>query len=381
MLERLELTGFKSIQKMDLPLRSMNVMIGANGAGKSNLISFFNLIRHLATRQLELYVAKRGLDSLLFGGVKITQEIDASLHFKTYDDVSTSYNFNLGRALSGGLVFQKEVAIRSISGVIEPEILDFGRGGIEANFLNSDAPIDVFEAEPPFADQVRRHLLSCPVFHIHDTSDTSRVMQPGNIDDNQQLKGDFGNLAAFLYALEITKPEIYRQIVRQVQQVAPFFLDFDLQPQKLNNKNITLNWKQRGSDVLCEPWQLSDGTLRMIAMTALLLQPKDNLPEVIILDEPELGLHPFAISLLAGMLRMVSQHTQIIVATQSPLLVNEFDPEDVIVVDRSPSESKIGPGESIFRRLQKNNLEEWLKEYSLGELWQKNVLGGRPSHE
>ncbi|MGD0094172.1 MAG: AAA family ATPase, partial [Planctomycetota bacterium] len=219
------------------------------------------------------------------------------------------------------------------------------------------------------------------VYHFSDTSETARVMQSGNIEDNQQLKGDFSNLAAFLYALEVSKPEFYKRIIRQIQQVAPFFHDFRLVPQETNKNLISLNWNQLGSDELFGPQQLSDGTLRMIGLIALLMQPEDNLPKLILLDEPELGLHPFAISLVAGMIRKASVDTQVIVATQSPLLVSEFEPEDVVVVERKASGQPLLPATSSFTRLAKADLEEWLKEYSLGELWLKNVISGRPVHE
>jgi predicted ATPase len=117
---------------------------------------------------------------------------------------------------------------------------------------------------------------------------------------------------------------------------------------------------------------LSDGTLRFICLTTLLLQPKSLLPDTLLIDEPELGLHPFAINLLADMLQEAAESKQVIVSTQSVELLNAFQPEDVVVVQREEDAS-------VFKRLDKAALSDWLADdYSLGELWKRNILGGRP---
>lgn len=124
--------------------------------------------------------------------------------------------------------------------------------------------------------------------------------------------------------------------------------------------------------MLFGPHALSDGTLRFICLATLFLQPPEQLPATIVLDEPELGLHPYAIALLADMVRSAAQHTQVILATQSVTLVNQFEPEDILVVDRIQ-------GKSAFRRLGKEEMASWLEDYGLGDLWEKNLLGGRPA--
>lgn len=134
---------------------------------------------------------------------------------------------------------------------------------------------------------------------------------------------------------------------------------------------IALRWREAGHDEDFNCHQLSDGSLRFIALATLLLQPESNLPAIVIIDEPELGLHPYAITLLASMIHHASQYRQVIVATQSPALLDHFQPDDVIVVER--------PGrETEFKRLEPAALAEWLEEYTLSELWDKNVFGGRP---
>jgi len=175
-----------------------------------------------------------------------------------------------------------------------------------------------------------------------------------------------------LYKTQQTEPACYQRIVGTIRQIAPFFGDFNLVPSGLNPNVIQLRWKERDRDYDFGPHLLSDGTLRAMALVALLLQPTKDLPSVIIIDEPELGLHPYAIATLAGLLRSASVHSQIIVATESPTLLDHFEPQDVVVTERCM-------GETVFKRLDAKELQEWRDEYSLGELWEKNVIGGRPS--
>jgi predicted ATPase len=207
--------------------------------------------------------------------------------------------------------------------------------------------------------------------HFNDTTLTAPIRMAGYIEDNRVLRADGGNLAAMLYRLKQTAPKAYQRIVGTIRQVAPFFDDFSLAPRALDRTRILLNWKQVGSDYEFGPHQLSDGTLRAMALVTLLLQPEGELPKLIVIDEPEIGLHPYALSVVVSLLKKASHHTQVIVATQSPQLLDECEPEDVICADREGSESR-------FRRLDADKLGDWLAEYSLGEVWQKNVFGGGP---
>jgi predicted ATPase len=211
-------------------------------------------------------------------------------------------------------------------------------------------------------------LQDCAVYQFHNTSETARIRQRWSVIDNQHLKEDAANLAPFLLRIRKQHPAHYQRITDTLRQIAPFFADFVLEPE---NATLLLSWREIGNDVVFGPHQASDGTLRAMALVALLLQPKEELPAVIILDEPELGLHPRAISILAGLLQGVSSHSQVIVATQSPVLLDHFEPEQVIVAEREGAES-------VFRRLDAERLSSWLEEYTMSELWDKNVLGGRP---
>jgi predicted ATPase len=207
--------------------------------------------------------------------------------------------------------------------------------------------------------------------HFQDTSEAAPIRRQCYKEDNRSLQPDAGNLAAYLYLLRETARPYYDRIVRTVQLAFPEFDDFDVGPLELNPRNVMLNWREVGRDKLFGPHDLSDGTLRFMALATLLLQPEERLPELILIDEPELGLHPSAMELLGGMLRSAAALTQVIVATQSVRLVDEFDPEDIVVTER-------WEGATAFRRLDPGPLAGWLEDYSIGELWEKNVVGGRP---
>jgi predicted ATPase len=214
-------------------------------------------------------------------------------------------------------------------------------------------------------------MLSWRLYHFHDTSSTALVKQIHSIGDNEYLRDDARNLGAFLLRLKSHHGEHYLRIVKAIRLVAPFFGDFLLRPTVDNKEKIQLEWTEQGQDEPFSASALSDGTLRFICLATVLLQPEEFMPKAVLIDEPELGLHPFAISVLAGLIKSAAQSHQLIVSTQSVELVNEFDVDDLIVVDKRG-------GSSTFKRPDGDTLAEWLKDYSLGELWKKNLLGGRP---
>jgi predicted ATPase len=364
MLERLILSGFKTIRQLDgLELGPMNVLIGPNGAGKSNLLSFFRMLSQMFTQpgNLQLFVAKSGgANALLHTGAATTQRINATLNFRGVD-----YAFRLAHAAQDTLVFEEEAVSSRPPSREPPDVswLHWGGGHREAIVLQA-------RNLPFVADlsSLQAFLSECVVHQFHNTSETARIRQRWNASDNLVLKEDGANLAPFLLRVREQHPAHYRRITDTLRQIAPFFADFELVPE---NDTLLLRWRELGSDLVFGPHQASDGTLRAMALVALLMQPREELPSIIILDEPELGLHPRAISILAGLLQTAALSTQIIVATQSPVLLDHFEPEQVIVAEREGSES-------IFRRLDRFKLEAWLEEYTLSDLWDKNVLGGRP---
>jgi predicted ATPase len=364
MLQRLILNGFKSIKTMDIELRPLNILIGANGAGKSNFVSFFKMLNEMMAGRLQQYIGTSGrAESLLHFGPKITLQIEAQLEFKVDNGIDT-YVLRLFHAAGDTLIFAEEKLSFLQTDYPSPRIDLLGAGHQETRIR------EAADGGMPTANTLRYLLNRCRVYHFHDTSSTAAVRQSCYIGDNRWLMPDAGNLAALLLRLrQKNGGSAYHRIVKTIRLIAPFFDDFDLEPDVSNR--VILNWREKDSDRVFGPHQFSDGTLRAICLTTLLLQPEDELPELIVVDEPELGLHPYALNVVAAMFGKASYHTQILISTQSSSFLDNFNPEDVIVVNREGKESQ-------FKRLNPTELEAWLDEYSLGEVWEKNIIGGGP---
>lgn len=369
-VKKLTIEGFKSIRQVeDFELRPLNVLIGANGAGKSNFVGFFRLLRELIEQRLQETVGiEGGADSLLYLGPKITKRLNAQLHFG-----ENTYEIVLRPTVDNRFVFAHESVFYKYTATTGYEE-SFGSGHTEAKLKDFKGDRGR-RGGPSVSHHVYKALSSWVVYHFDDTSPSAGVRREQSINDNEILRPDAENLAAFLYKIRQTSPTNYVRIRDSVRLAAPFFDDFKLRPVPTRLNQIQLEWLQKDSDYPFRAHQLSDGTLRFICLATALLQP--SRPATALFDEPELGLHPYALTLLGNLLRQSVKGTeqkQVIVSTQSVLLLNEFAPEDVIVVERTQ-------GESTFGRLDSADLTEWLEDYGLGELWQKNVLGGRPRPE
>ena len=358
-LDGIKIEGFKSVREMDLELRNLNVLIGSNGSGKSNFISIFKLLNQIVEENLQLYVAQSGgADTFLHFGQKSTSKLSIRLCFG-----QNGYEADLVPTLDGNLIFAKEECWFQKQDYDNPYTVKSGSGHKETRLVEKAQTGGV-------AQYVLENMKDWKIYHFHDTSDSALVKKKQNIDDNAVFKADASNLAAFLYLLQEKNHSVYDVIVRTIRLAVPFFEDFVLRPAALNPNKIQLEWREKGHpDTYFNAHSLSDGSLRFICLATLLLQP--TLPSTILIDEPELGLHPYAITLLASMLRSAATKTQVIVSTQSVPLVNQFLPEDIIVVDRKD-------GQSEFKRLKDADVEIWLEEFGLGEIWEKNIIGGRP---
>ncbi|MER0204194.1 MAG: chromosome segregation protein SMC [Nitrosomonas sp.] len=365
-LNTITIKGFKSIASIEkLKLGVINVVIGPNGSGKSNFIGVFSFLHAIKEGHLQDYVIKSGgADKVLHFGAKVTNQLQIHISFR---DKTNQYEINLVPTSTDELIPQTEwVYYWNQSKFSGPMGESLPRNGKEAG-------ISASKYSSRIASYVRDHLDRWRLYHFHDTSSTSPMKMTADVNDNRYLRPDGSNLAAFLYFLQEKHSTSYNLIRRTVQRVAPFFDDFQLEPQKLNPEKIRLEWKHKGSEAYFDASSLSDGTLRFIALATLFLQPGSYQPSVILVDEPELGLHPYAITLLASLVKQVSAK-QVIISTQSPLLLDHFQPEDVLVADRVN-------GGTQFTRLDSEKLKDWLQDYSLGQLWEKNELGGRPATE
>ncbi len=357
-LQRFRAAGFRSIRRVDLELSDLNVLIGANGSGKSNFIGILRLLNDLVEERLQVSVATAGgANALLHFGRKQTSRLEIDLEFGM-----NGYMCVLVPTADDNLVFESEQWSFQGEGHSKPYFEGNGAG-------QRESALRAAAGKPGVARFVRRALESWKVYHFHDTSPSAGLKQLGPIDDNTRLRADASNLAAFLYYLQESSPNDYANVVNASRLAAPFLRDLSLRPSPTSPGKIKLEWLHRGSDAYFDASSLSDGTIRFLCLATLLLQP--NLPSVVLLDEPELGLHPAAIGTLAGLLRSASKRTQVIVSTQSVTLVNQLAPEDLVIAERENEAS-------VFRRFSSGEIASWMDEYSLGELWEKNVLGGRP---
>ncbi|MCC6344805.1 MAG: AAA family ATPase [Bryobacterales bacterium] len=360
-LRSISIEGYKTIREARFEPGNLAVLIGPNGAGKSNLIAFFRLLSYLLNGDLRTHVGESGgASKLLHDGPRKTQRISAHVELETARGIN-EYAFQLGYAAGDTLIFLEEkFRFSPADSPSRARWTSLDAGHKESNLA---------EADNITARAIRGMLRKIIIHQFHNTSRTSRMRERWRVVENRRLKEDGGNLAPFLHRLKSQRLPYYLRVVETVRTVLPFFADFELEP---DAGSLLLQWREQGTDVLFDASQASDGMLRLMAMIALLRQPEEDLPGVILLDEPELGLHPSAIQIVVDLLSSVSQSTQVLVATQSVSLVDRMRPEDVVVVDRINRESR-------FTRLDENSLRAWLDEYTLSELWEKNVIGGRPA--
>lgn len=364
-LKHIKVEGFKSIAKLDLPMENINILIGANGSGKSNLISLFTFLSYLSKGKLRNYIeTEGGAERFFHFGTKHTSHMmfDLKVGMNGYH-VEFSPNLD-----DDSLVFNKEYCTIETSSKIwrlEP------RKG-ESGFIREKV------SERGYVEKYTHEFLEkCRVYHFHDTGNQARFKKTNKLVNYHYLEKDAANIAPFLYHLKNSRMDRYRQsyqqIVSTIQTVAPFFHDFYLEPTgEDGDESILLRWTHTKHDAPFSANVLSDGTARFICLATLFLQPESHRPDTIILDEPELGLHPAALDVLADIIYATAKDTQVICSTQSVTFANLFAPEEFIVADAEN-------GVSRFRRLEKESLDHWLEEYGMGDIWAKNLIGGRPA--
>ncbi len=367
-LKSLTLEGFKSVKSLQaFELRSLNVLIGANGAGKSNFVDFFRMLRALADEGFQKYVNEQGgADGFFFLGPKVTRQISAHLEFG-----QNVYEFDLALAGPSSLQIAAE-RVQHTGGMGWGTLKTIGSGVMESTLKKRQNEPAVVGQGPGVPWHVYDSVSSWTVYHFHDTSSVAPMRRDQSARDRDRLRHDASNIAAFLLHLQSTHRGSYDLIRDTIRLIAPFFDDFLLREEvRGGNEQVRLEWRQRGSDFPFQPHQLSDGTIRFICLATALMQPFP--PATVVIDEPELGLHPSAIAILASLIKSAAERTQVVACTQSPHLLDHFEPADVVTVNRVD-------GASQFDRLDPASLKQWLDDYSVGELWQKNVLRGGPTH-
>ena len=371
-IESIRIRGFRSLADFEMSeMPQATVLIGANGSGKSNFIRFFEMLSWmLRSRRLQEYVQRQGgADDQLFGGSATTPQMEAEVRICTELD-QRDYGFKLAHAHPDRLLFTGERFRVSIIGSgTDTNWQHFGSGHLETRIVEAArSPGDPVGLRD---DAFLFDLLmgGWEIFQLHDTSNASSFKKSWDISDSWQLRGHGGNLAAVLYRLEREDLRRYETICRQIARVLPGFDRFDIEE---NFGRVLLRWRAKWSDKSFGAHLTSDGSLRFFALVTLLNLPLHLLPDVIMLDEPELGLHPAAIALVGGLIKSLSAERQVIVATQSPLLVDAFDVDEIFVLD-------LDEGRTTCRKLDAERYQHWLEDgYSAGELWRMNLFGGRP---
>ena len=371
-LESVRIRGFRSLADVELSdLGATSVLIGSNGSGKSNFMRFFEMLSWMVrSRALGEFVEKYGgADDQLFGGNSVTPRMDADVTLRTGAG-RNDYRFSLAHAHPDRFMFTEEAFRFSRSDrPTEAAWNHLGSGHREAGIVEAAHSTDASEFNPATARVIVHLLRSCSVYQFHDTSDTSNFKKRWDAEDNGTLRTHGGNLAAVLHRLEREDNRRFELICRHIARVLPVFDRFQIDE---SYGRVLLRWKAKGSEKTFGAHLTSDGSLRFFALVALLNLPREMLPDVLLLDEPELGLHPVAIALVGNMIKALASDVQIIVATQSPLLVDVFELDEIVVLD-------LHDGRSMFRRLDSDAYRAWLDDsFTPGELWQKNLLGGRP---
>lgn len=363
MIEKVIISNYKSIRNLELPLQSINVLIGSNGVGKSNLISFFELAKSIIEKRFGRYtLEKGGIDNLLYRTRRESDCINGLLDF----DNTNAFFFTLRPTQSNKGYIELTGDYFNKSRNNEKKYTSWNQT-IWDSTVEESCLLDNTKWR---AGYIRNHFKSFTIYHFHDTSTKSPMRGECEIYDNDLLRDNGSNLAAYLYRLQQTDEKGFKLIEGVVRSIAPYFKCFKLRPNPINPNKISLEWEEKDTDMYLNGYSFSDGTIRFIALATLLLQT--NTPKVIIIDEPELGLHPAAINKFAEMVKKASFNSQIILSTQSTNLVNCFEPKNIVVVDREG-------GQSVFKRLSNEELSIWLNEYeySLSDMWEKNLIGGQ----
>ncbi len=372
-LKSIRILGFRSLADVELSdLGNASVLIGTNGSGKSNFMRFFEMLGWmLRFRRLGEFLERcGGADDQLYGGHQVTPAMQAEISLEA-NKGRNDYRFTLAYAHPDQLMFTDEAFRFSRNDL--PSDADWihlpGSGQREAQVVETAHSPQKSKINQTTARTITHLLRNCVVYQFHDTSDNSSFKTSWDVEDNNILRSNGGNLAAILYRLEHEDHRRFELICRRIGRVLPIFDRFQIEN---SYGKVQLRWKAKGTDKTFGAHLTSDGSLRFFALVTLLHLPREMLPDIVLLDEPELGLHPAAIALTGDMIKALSLDVQIIVATQSPLLVDVFDLDEILVLEADD-------GRTNFRRLAVDDYRHWLEDnFAPGELWQKNLIGGRP---
>ena len=372
LIESVRIKGFRSLADVEIDnLSPATVLIGPNGSGKSNFIRFFEMMRSMTARPRRLaeFVALHGgADDQLFGGAQDSPRMKAKIFMRT-ERGREDYRFSLAHAHPDRFVFTDE-AFRFNRGGRGAEATwrRLGSGHSEARIVEIARRGKSAGAKSRTVREIIHLLRHCTSYQFHDTSNHSNLKKKWDVEDSTDLRADGGNLAAILYRLKDEDLPRFESICQYIRHALPIFDRFEI---KERYGKVSLRWKSKWIDKTIGAHLTSDGSLRFFALVTLLNLPPEMLPDMLLLDEPELGLHPAAVGLIGEMIKILAKERQVVVATQSPLLVDEFDLDEIVVLE-------LREGRTRVRRFDGKKYGRWLERYSTGQLWEKNLLGGRP---
>ncbi|MDR0615282.1 MAG: AAA family ATPase [Synergistaceae bacterium] len=347
-LSRISIKGYKSIDDCDVQLKNLNILIGSNGAGKSAFIEFFNMINCMFDGCLQEYVASHGgPDAILRFGSGVTKQMELGLYFG-----KSRYHAALRPTEDGRLVFSEERLTND-----RYDNINICGGHFETRIREYDSNISD---------------VNCQAFHFNEFSAGSPIRHPQPVRQYEKLSQDGSNFAPYLYALKKSHFGDYIRIVKRLRIIAPFFDDFYLAPDENDPAVIRLRWLESGCDKPLGADLLSDGVLRFACLLAVFRYPKERRPDILLIDEPDLSLHPKALELLYHIINLVSNYRQVICSTQSTELLNKFSADDIIVLDKTG-------GKTLLYRIDEDELEEWLANKTITEMWANSIIGGLPS--
>lgn len=356
--------GFRSLENIErLELPQLAVLIGANGVGKSSVIKFFEMIGWMlrSSSLQEFVIRKGGGDDQFFMGSRHTPKIEAELRLETERGFN-DYRFGLAHLSAGDTLMITDEAYR-----YSDHRKDTEAGWTKISSIGKESALP--QQSSKTAKTISMLLKQCSTYQFHDTSSNAFIHQRWDVSDCARLRSDGGNLAAVLLDLQEQDPVRYKLIVRQIQRVFPTLGDFVLQPE---SGKVLLRWRSRYSEKVFGSHLTSDGSLRLFCLITLLCLPEARLPDVLFFDEPELGLHPHAITLVSEMMKRVAMTRQVFIATQSPYMVDCFELDNIIVASAHR-------GATTLKNLSVDEYKQWLDDdYLISDIWLKTPIGEVP---
>jgi len=378
--QELSIHGFRRLCDVQLPLRPLSVMIGANGTGKTSVLDVLSLLAKSAQGKLSESISDlSGLSSILTYDRAEELRLDISMTVPHYEP----------------LRYSLELKQQAVAYVIKEERLSQQRLGHPGPFLHIDShgsDIKYYEVDQrnllrpnweqrPFEtslsqvpkmfqqpEEFRNRLSSSTFYHVLNVDARSPVRLPQPMQP-ATLPGRNGEeLVSCLYYLRETERDRFDAIQDTLRAAFPRFDRLDFPPVAAGT--LALAWRETGFSKPFYMHQLSEGTLRFLWLTTLLQSP--GLTALTLLDEPEVSLHPELLSLLAEMLREASSRTQLVVATHSDRLIRFLLPKEIVLMDAGED------GMSTLKWADELDLDTWLRDFSLDELWSNGTLGARP---